>query len=268
MQSRSDLLNAIRKLPPQAAFLQKSYKDMWLRWLSGYDDPAHARANPNRSAEFIYNALNHPQMIIWLAAASGISNEKIQGAIQTVNQKDNRMAQAASLRRLLPWSLVSEHLTTIANRPRKVDAVAYDDVVADLDDIYRSPAKQTTKHALIAARLGQGQFRVRVAERWNNQCAVTGCSIVSVLRASHIKPWSKSSNKERLNPANGLLLIAHIDALFDCGCISFADDGRMILSASVGEELKRLQLPDRLRREPTKAEKQFLAYHRRHVFAA
>src|SRR5208282_477944 len=142
MQSRSDLLNAIRKLPPQAAFLQKSYKDMWLRWLSGYDDPAHARANPNRSAEFIYNALNHPQMIIWLAAASGISNEKIQGAIQTVNQKDNRMAQAASLRRLLPWSLVSEHLTTIANRPRKVDAVAYDDVVADLDDIYRSPAKQ------------------------------------------------------------------------------------------------------------------------------
>jgi hypothetical protein len=268
MQSRSDLLNAIQKLPSQAAFQRKSYKDMWLRRLSEYDDPAYARANPNRSAEFIYNALNHPQMIIWLAAASGITDEKIQGAIKAVDRENSRMAQAAVLRRLLPWSLVSKHLTTFANRPRSVRTTSYDDVVADLGDIYRSPAKQTTKHVLIAARLGQGQFRARVAERWNNQCAVTGCSIASVLRASHIKPWSKSSNKERLNPANGLLLIAHIDALFDCGCISFADDGRMLLSASVGGELKRLQLADRLRREPTKAEKLFLAYHRRHVFAA
>jgi putative restriction endonuclease len=38
-----------------------------------------------------------------------------------------------------------------------------------------------------------------------------------MLRASHIKPWSDCSNRERLDPLNGLLLVAHIDALFDNG---------------------------------------------------
>ena len=30
--------------------------------------------------------------------------------------------------------------------------------------------------------------------------SVTGCRIAEALRASHIKPWRESSNKERLNP--------------------------------------------------------------------
>jgi hypothetical protein len=63
-------------------------------------------------------------------------------------------------------------------------------------------------------------------------------------------------------------LIAHIDALFDCGLISFANDRHMLVSASVRDELKQLQLPDKLSRAPRKAEKVFLAYHRRHVFVA
>jgi len=89
-----------------------------------------------------------------------------------------------------------------------------------------------------------------------------------MLRASHIKPWSKSSNRERLNPANGILLAAHIDALFDCGLISFAADGTMLVSAQIADDLNQFNLPDRLRREPTQAERKFLAYHRRYVFAA
>jgi predicted restriction endonuclease len=89
-----------------------------------------------------------------------------------------------------------------------------------------------------------------------------------VLRASHIKPWSKSSDHDRLNPANGILLAAHVDAVFDCGLISFSDDGKMLVSEQIQDDLKQLQLPDRLRRKPSKPEKLFLAYHRRHVFAA
>jgi predicted restriction endonuclease len=85
---------------------------------------------------------------------------------------------------------------------------------------------------------------------------------------NHIKPWAKSSNPDRLNPDNGLLLAAHVDALFDSGLISFADDGRLMTSAQITDELRQLQLPERLRRKPTKEERPFLAYHRRHVFAA
>jgi predicted restriction endonuclease len=86
-----------------------------------------------------------------------------------------------------------------------------------------------------------------------------------MLRASHIKPWSKSSNRDRLNPSNGILLAAHLDALFDCRLISFADDGTMLVSAQVADDLKHFQLPSKLRREPTKDEKRFLAYHRRYA---
>ena len=40
-------------------------------------------------------------------------------------------------------------------------------------------------------------------------------------------------NRERLNPANARLLIADIDAPFDCDLISFASDGAMLVSAQI-----------------------------------
>ena len=43
--------------------------------------------------------------------------------------------------------------------------------------------------------------------------------------ASHIKPWSKCNNEERLDPFNGLMLAPNIDALFDSGLITFDADG-------------------------------------------
>ena len=140
-------------------------------------------------------------------------------------------------------------------------------VVADVDEIKRTVRKRTTRKALIDARLGQGQFRADVGRHWNNTCAVTGCEISAVLRASHVKPWKQCNNRERLNPANGFLLAAHIDALFDQGLVSFANDGTMLVSHQMsGRERKRFRLPMRLRRKPTKAERHFLDYHRRNVF--
>jgi predicted restriction endonuclease len=109
-----------------------------------------------------------------------------------------------------------------------------------------------------------GEFRIALQERWGNQCAVTGCAILDVLRASHIKPWSLSKNRERLDPANGILLAAHIDALFDRGLISFSDSGTMLLSDRIGTQDRMMfRLPRKLRLKPTKAEQQFLAYHRK-----
>jgi HNH endonuclease len=141
-----------------------------------------------------------------------------------------------------------------------------DDVASDVEEIFRGETGRTVRRALVDARLGQGQFRARVSARWNDQCAMTGCDISAVLRASHIKPWSKSSNNERLNAANGILLAAPIDALFDCGLISFAGNGKLLISSSVREQLKQFRLPSKLSRKLTMVERSFLAYHRRHVF--
>jgi predicted restriction endonuclease len=139
--------------------------------------------------------------------------------------------------------------------------------LAEVDQIRRTVKNKTTRQALIDARLGQGRFRAGVVKRWGNKCAVTTCGMPEMLRASHIKPWSGCTNRERLDPLNGLLLVAHIDALFDSGLISFEDDGSMLVSDRVArEERRRFQLPASLRLKLTKAEKKFLVYHRRYRF--
>jgi predicted restriction endonuclease len=54
-----------------------------------------------------------------------------------------------------------------------------------------------------------------------------------VLVASHSKKWANSSNEERLDPYNGLLLTANVDKLFDSGLISFDDTGRVLIGKGV-----------------------------------
>jgi hypothetical protein len=52
------------------------------------------------------------------------------------------------------------------------------------------------------------------------------------LVASHCKPWRDSSNEERLNGENGLLLTPSIDHLFDRGFIGFENNGALIIHQS------------------------------------
>jgi putative restriction endonuclease len=60
-----------------------------------------------------------------------------------------------------------------------------------------------------------------------------------VLVASHAKPWQLSTNAERLDPYNGLLLAAHVDKLFDVGLIAFAKDGRLLRKPEVSDAVLR-----------------------------
>lgn len=100
--------------------------------------------------------------------------------------------------------------------------------------LLENPAlSETEKAQLIKARVGQGAFRDALMAQWNSQCCVTNCAIKPVLRASHIKPWRVSTNAERLDPFNGLLLTANIDILFDRGLISFSDDGNLLRSRTL-----------------------------------
>jgi putative restriction endonuclease len=88
----------------------------------------------------------------------------------------------------------------------------------------------TEREALVKSRLGQGRFRNRLIELWET-CSVTSCSDISVLKASHIKPWRDSNNEERLDFYNGFLLTPNLDAAFDTGLISFENDGAIIISS-------------------------------------
>jgi hypothetical protein len=161
-------------------------------------------------------------------------------------------------------SVVKEMEATWASR----GTAASSELSSDLQLIEADPTTVvTTKKRLIDARLGQGKFREALESRWQSTCAVTGCTIISVLRASHIKPWKHSNNHERLDPNNGLLLAAHIDAAFDAGIISFLDNGKMIISKQINESNKiALQLGRSLSKTLNSSEKNFLQFHRKNIF--
>lgn len=101
-----------------------------------------------------------------------------------------------------------------------------EELAADLAGIERT-APETEREAQILARVGQGKFRADVIREWKlgEVCAVTGINVPELLIASHILPWCESDHHQRLDPANGLLLAAHVDKLFDRHLLSFRQSG-------------------------------------------
>jgi hypothetical protein len=126
----------------------------------------------------------------------------------------------------------------------------------------------TVAHRLARQRIGQRLLRRALITLCGGRCAVTGLSTVRLLRASHIKPWSKSSDSERLNPANALLLAPNLDAAFDAGFITFENDGRMRVSPvlSADDQARLGQSEGVLSVVPSLPQQQFLAWHRERQF--
>ncbi len=172
--------------------------------------------------------------------------------------------QATSLE--AAWSSLPKRKVDAKDDPPDAESVSATE--EDIDAINADPSiDATTRAALIDARRGQGSFRRKLMDRWRGACAATGITAPAVLRASHTKPWRRATNSERLDSSNGLLLAAHLDALYDSGLISFADDGKLMISARVSaEDRDRLNLPGKLRFELTAQEKSFLEFHRLHCF--
>lgn len=150
-------------------------------------------------------------------------------------------------------------------------SAAYGHTATD-DDIERhirsrSDLPSTEQEQLVLSRRGQGRFR-RELEGIEPRCRVTGLTEKRHLKASHIKPWRDSSNPERLDGHNGLLLTPHIDHLFDRGYISFADDGEILLSGELSHEAAQTFgiSASQATGGFTKQQKAYLAYHRERVF--
>jgi putative restriction endonuclease len=141
----------------------------------------------------------------------------------------------------------------------------------DVDD-FNEPDVQidigpTFKEQLVKARRGQGVFRSSVLLT-ETGCRVTHISDAKHLRASHIKPWRDSTNAERLNGSNGLLLSPHIDHLFDQGYISFSSTEELLIVPEVRNGLLDAWGIDSGARIGTfnAEQRQFLEYHRINVF--
>jgi len=127
---------------------------------------------------------------------------------------------------------------------------------------------QTERTALVQARRGQGLFRdnVRSIER---ACRITQVERMEHLIASHIQPWRDSSNEQRLDGENGLLLTPTVDHLFDKGFISFENTGHLIVSPVADPvSLKRMGIDSDARVSVgafSQGQRRYLEFHRDNV---
>jgi hypothetical protein len=159
-----------------------------------------------------------------------------------------------------------------SNGPSKRNLIKLVDeaVTFILNTIHYADAADARRHGstdyetTTIGRRGQWLFRRRLETHWGSACAVTGCTVPEALRASHIKPWKRFKSL-RLNPNNGLLLTATIDALFDQYLVSFDDDGKMLLVPKISaEDRKRLMLAGmKLSKPLSSKQRKNLSWHRK-----
>lgn len=87
--------------------------------------------------------------------------------------------------------------------------------VAEFDPMNLEDGRSKTL-SFINQRQGQLAFRRKLMEAYGNCCAVTGCNIIQILEACHIRPYrGHHTNDTR----NGLLLRSDIHSLFDLGLL-------------------------------------------------
>ncbi len=142
-------------------------------------------------------------------------------AVQDIDTLAALLRRAAALAQSLPHQAARDYQATVAQ------------TMTD------TPPSATEIERVVRQRIGQDIFRRALLDYWGGACAVTGIVLPELLRASHAKPWAMcDSDEERLDVFNGLLLCANLDALFDRGLISFAEDGKMLCANRLPPDLR------------------------------
>lgn len=122
---------------------------------------------------------------------------------------------------------------------------------------------ETERRSESVQRRGQQEIR-KFLLKTRRSCEVTGLKNPQLLRASHIKAWCKSTNHERLDPENVLLLAANYDAAFDKFLISFDPDTGIIVrsNALTVADMKKMGIQaDATIPTPSSRRRKYLKWH-------
>lgn len=135
----------------------------------------------------------------------------------------------------------------------------------EIEKIENDPnLNKTDKKTIILSRIGQGKFRDDLIKVWKG-CSLSGYKDVRFLIASHIKPWKESSNAERLDKFNGLLLLPTYDKLFDLGFITFNEKGLIEISKQL-EDIEIVGLNENMKIKVKEGNWKYLEYHNVNIF--
>lgn len=140
-------------------------------------------------------------------------------------------------------------------------------VEQEQEQIAESVIDQTEKVQLNRARVGQGEYRIKLLAECPF-CPITLVSDDRLLIASHIKPWVASNEFEKTDPKNGFMLTPTFDRLFDRGFLSFTDDKKTILSPFLSNmTYSKIGISDNkiISHLPINGREEYLEYHRNQI---
>lgn len=184
------------------------------------------------------------------------------------NGNGNQGVYLAEISQELAEAILKRAGVTVDRIGANSDAPPSDDEAREAEALAgRTDIGPTAKAQLTRARIGQGVFKANV--RLNeSKCRITGLSNPRFLIASHIKPWAKSSDLEKLDGCNGLLLSPHVDWLFNYGHISFQNDGTLLVSSALDRSvLNKWGIAERMSVGPFNSRQAiYLEYHRNNIF--
>ncbi|WP_460154312.1 HNH endonuclease [Pseudomonas sp. S3_G06] len=201
-----------------------------------------------------------------------MDNGLIQGPLISLNSQSEFEIIASKMRALPIYKERNErghhmYSSALLKFSEYLSEGYYSDIESDIDEILSATdIGETEKSSLVKSRIGQGIFRQKLVDYWNC-CAITGFKDVSLLVASHIKPWRGSNNSERLDPFNGLLLTPNLDKAFDKGYITLSPAGNLEISPLLTEP-EILGIFPNMRIALAPEHEPFLAFHRSEVFRA
>jgi putative restriction endonuclease len=128
----------------------------------------------------------------------------------------------ADLRGQTLWGQVEEWL------------VAHQKTEGLLTELAAEPASRGEPQ-IVFPRLGQGSFRVVVADAYKRRCALTGSPVLHVLEAAHIQPVTEDGPND---VRNGILLRQDVHTLFDRGYITVTPQYRVEVSHRIKDEFE------------------------------
>lgn len=108
-----------------------------------------------------------------------------------------------------------------------------------LDEHADDGSERPSERQVVArVRIDQHRFAKAVLVNCGWECVFCGFGLMgrstpTLLRASHIKPWRSSDDRERRDPGNGLAACPTHDAAFDAGDLTLGDDLEIVPSTRI-----------------------------------
>jgi putative restriction endonuclease len=148
--------------------------------------------------------------------------------------------------------------------------LALTDTASELSAVLEVPGGFSNP-ALVAARRGQGAFRLMVIDAYERRCAVTGERTLPVLEAAHIQPFIEHGRHE---VRNGILMRSDLHKLYDRGLVTVEPDLTFRVSRSIERDYsngkiyyalegKTISSPSRIEAHP---DRDLLRWHASEIF--